>query len=145
PENVYVTNQYSIENDVVTFGTAKRLLEEVFSLTNLSQEETAALRQNFDDGLARFKTALTPLMAQVILWRRDGQRPFLNEIQLRDWFEFSNNTLSVKPEHVAPESIVLDAAHTLGLAASTAEDRSNAKREFSEQDGVQKFIRGKYL
>ncbi len=145
PENVYVTDQYSIENDVVTFGTAKRLLEEVFGLVDLAPEETAALRQNFDDGLARLKAALAPLMAQVILWRRNGQRPFLNEIQLRDWFEFSNGALSVKPEHIAPDSIVLDAAHTLGLTASTAEDRSNAEREFSEQDGVQKFIRGKYL
>lgn len=79
-ENVYVTDNYSIENDAVNIGVLKRLLTEVFNISGLIPEESQAIEQRFSSALSVFQEFMIPIMAQIILWRRDGKQPCLNNI-----------------------------------------------------------------
>lgn len=143
-ENLYVTDGYSIESEALTFGAFKAFLEEVFSVATQSIMEREALRTAFDSHLAVFREALLPVMAQVVLWFRSGDRPNLSNIDVRRFFEFSNGSVKIPQEFLSPLSRATYAAQCVGLRVSADADRLAVEGEFLAKVGWQRFIRGKY-
>ena len=80
-ENLYVTDNYSIENDAMTFGTMARVLEEVLNITELDLKEIEVIKELFLLNLGEFQEAMVPVMSQILIWRRNGAKAELDNIK----------------------------------------------------------------
>ena len=96
PVNLYITDNYSIENNVANYDVLKRLLEEILNINNLNSQEEDAIKQRFLSALVFFQEAMLLIMVQVILWKRNGMRPCLDSILPKDFFIFSDGKISLK-------------------------------------------------
>lgn len=143
--NVYVTDGYSIENDVVNFGAFRRFIEEVLNISRLSPEEISILEESFVDSMADFKDAMASIMGQIIVWRREGRRPCLGDFSPIEMFSLVGSKLSLKPEFESSSSKIDVLSRSLGVPSSSVADIDSAEREFRGGGGTEKFVRGKYL
>jgi hypothetical protein len=91
--NVYMTDMYSIENHLTSFPTFIRVLEEILNVTGASEEELQTLQAAFQKSLSLFVDAMVPIMAQIILWRRGGKRPELDNIEVKAYFRFTRDKI----------------------------------------------------
>jgi hypothetical protein len=144
-DNLYVTDSYSIENDVVNCHVFERVMEEICGVTGLSDSEREALATLFEGNLARFCEALTPIMAQVLIWRRESLRAYLNNIRPSDLCGFEDATLCVRSAYELPASRVAYAAEAAKLTPSEQTELQVVESEFRAADGPKRFVRGKYL
>lgn len=145
PENLYVTDNYSIENDIATSGTLMRVLEEILNITNLSPAEADRIKKLFESNLLFFQEAMTPVMSQILLWKRNGGKPSLNDIPPKSFFGFSDGTIALKPAFSTVLSRIQHAASCVNAHRSADADLVKAEAEFRSKRGVEKFIRGKYI
>lgn len=144
-ENIYVTDQYSIENEVITGETLFRVLEEVFTIVGMAPEEEDKIRLLFSNEYRRFCEAMAGPMAQILIWRRNGNRPCLNNIKLKEWFEFSAGSLSLKGEYRSLTARVQNLSDRCGSEGAEKEVLEEAEAEFREMGGVDNYVRGKYV
>lgn len=144
-ENLYITDKYSIENDAVNLGVLKRLLTEVLNISDLKPKEWEKIEQYFVSSRATFQDSMVPIMAQVILWRRDGKRPCLNDIKPKNYFVFENGCIKIRGEFEPVLTRLQHAATCVNLQPSQPAEISNAAVEFRQHEGAERFIRGKYL
>jgi hypothetical protein len=144
-ENLYVTDNYSIENDAVNFGAFKRILEEALNISGLRPHESDAIEGRFGAALASFREAMTPVMAQILVWRCEGKRPCLNDIRPKDFFIFRDGTIELRNGFESALSRLQNAANCVGLSAATEAAVAEAEVRFQEKQGTERLIRGKYL
>ncbi len=95
-KNVYTTDNYSIENDLVTRQVCKRVLREIMGLDALRGSEMDAVLGLFDTQLAKFHHSMVRVMAHVVAWRRCGQRPCSENIRIKDMFEVKAGRLHTR-------------------------------------------------
>ncbi|MFC0805460.1 DUF4435 domain-containing protein [Ensifer sp. P24N7] len=142
-DNVYVTDGYSIENDVISSGLLHRLISEVFNIQNLEVDETDTLSSLFDREVERFRLALVPLMAQILLWRKAQANAPLNKLDLKDFFNISDGVLSITFEN--KYAMVQAASLNVGAPCASNSDLDAAEAEFTGANDYTRFIRGKFL
>ena len=87
---IYVTDQYSIENYLVTAPVVARLYRDAIKLTNVSFDEESLIA-HFEEALARFHRQTLSVMAWILVARRCGLRPLLSNVQMSTLCEVSNN------------------------------------------------------
>ncbi len=143
-DNIYITDGYSIENEALNFGTYRRLLEEVFNLSSLAAPDVEKLRLTFNRNIEVFREALSPVMAEIILWRQAGLRPNLNNIDVRALFEFVNGDARIRAAYTTPDQRAAHAAQCVGLPASPAATRQAMEIDFLKLQAAERFVRGKY-
>lgn len=144
-DSLYVTDNYSIENDVVTAHVFERVVEEVFNVTNLNDTERECIRNLFEGNMSCFCDALAPVMAQILVWRRVGARAFLDNIKPGAMFCFAGGQLGVLNHYQSTMSKIGYAASCVKLPVSSSDELTVAEAEFRSRAGVQRFVRGKYL
>ncbi|MHC1754114.1 MAG: DUF4435 domain-containing protein [Methanosarcina sp.] len=144
-ENLYVTDNYSIENDAITFGTMKRVLEEILNITELDPAETRIIQELFEFNLNTFQESIVPIMSQIVIWRRSREEVDLNNIKLKEFFTFVEGKINLEERFVESTLRVEYAARCVNAAPSTNDELANAEVDFRSRQGPEKFIRGKYL
>lgn len=144
-QNLYITDNYSIENDAITFGTMRRVLEEVLNVTELNSIEIRAIKELFQSNLRIFQEAMTIVMSQIVIWRRNVEDVNLNNIQLNKIFKFIDGKIILEDGFIEPISRVEYAAKCFNVVQSTIDELKTVETEFRAKQGVEKFIRGKYL
>jgi hypothetical protein len=144
-ENLYTTDKYSIDSEIVCGSTFERVIEEVLGLTDSTPAESAAVRGLFEGNLEAFCDAMAPIMAQIILWRCAGANVCLDNIEPKDLFCFRNGRIEAKQQFALPRSRVQYAARAVNATAAADADIAAAEAEFRRMDGVTRFTRGKYL
>lgn len=143
-DNIYTTDCYSIENEIVNFNTFCRITDEVFNI-KLEPSENKILSNLFERSLSEFKEAMVPIMSQIILWRRAGEIVYLNKFEPKDLFYFKDGFLLLKPEYQSREARLNLISEKLGIPSSSVLDIITAENEFRNSEGVEKYVRGKYL
>ena len=143
--NLYVTDNYSIENDIVTFGTLKRVIEEVLGVTGLNVIEIGKVEKIFKYNDSIFREAMAPVMGQILLWRRATKKVNLDNIQPKDFFTFVDAKIMLKKEYTSSDARVQHAAICLNDIVSPFHELAASEAEFRKKDGLKKYIRGKYL
>lgn len=143
--NIYVTTGYSIENDVVNKTACHRILTELCGFANADHGELEAVCELFEQEFDTFLQYMVPIMAWILAWRRDGKRPNLNDIHMRDLFSFTNGRLQMNmaPKGKANVSVYL---HDQCKVVLTPEaDIAPVQAEFGRKKTYRKFTRGKYV
>lgn len=141
--NLYVTDNYSVENDIVSRTTCDRILSEVCGLETQSKNERDQILDLFEAGLGDFQDALVPVMVWIIIWRRNGHKPCLDHICMDDLFAFQAGKAVVKPNPKRRQDWYTY-LHGQCNIPEVEGDYPSVEDEFRRGDGVRRFIRGKY-
>lgn len=144
-ENLYITDNYSIENYAITFRTMKRVLEEVLNVTELDSTGSKVIKELFMSNLNVFQEAMSPVMSQIIIWRRSGEDVNLNNIHLNKLFKFMDGKIILEDGFIEPSLRVEYAAKCVNATPATTDELTIAEVEFRSKQGIERFIRGKYL
>lgn len=143
--NIYVTDQYSIENDIVCSQVFKDLIEELI-YPEIPKENRDRLVKQFNIEKSRFIDQMTPIMAHIIVWQKKSLKPanysnisIDNLLQIQNGqvkFTYQDDKLigqAYKQSQVDPR---LDSYNTEAESIVT---------EIREKKQGEKTIRGKYL
>lgn len=80
-DNVYITDSYSIENNIVTFYTLKRVLKELYHM-NLTTNEYSVVKEIFDNGLKKVETVVSYITCWYILLIQNGEKPSFGDLDI---------------------------------------------------------------
>ncbi|KAA6314669.1 hypothetical protein EZS27_034750 [termite gut metagenome] len=141
-KNIYITDNYSIENDIVTKNTCDRILREICGFHELKYDESDAILNLFESQLDIFQTTLIPIMSSIIHWRKNNIKASLNNIQMKHIFTIKEGVISVENHH--KDNIIY--AHERCNITSINESAINIISDaFNRNNNHKKFTRGKYL
>ncbi len=143
--NLYVTNQYSIENEAASYGTVARLLNDILNVCELDVQESDFLSGKFSSNLANFCEWLAPVMAQIVIWQRSGDRPSLDNILPKEIFTFVKGDIALRSGFEMESDRIAYVAGKMGLPTSSTEELAAVLDEFRRLGGCKRFIRGKYV
>ena len=143
--NLYITDKYSIENEVATFSVLSRVQRQYLDITQIDVSELEMLREVFNSNLTTFRETMAPIMAQILLWRRAGTKANLENIRLQDLFTFADGVLRIRPEFDTPTSRAQKVASDIGQIVSNPDDLRKVEVEFRSKKGPEKYIRGKFV
>lgn len=144
-ENLYITDNYSIENSVVSHATCKRVLEEIYNLHQASEDELETILQKFDNQLECFFKLMIPVMAYISLWRSRGEKVNLNNIKMKKIFTFIDGNINLRAMYTNRAQLV---EHFYRMCNVQNKNRSGVRlfeNMFRNKDIYRKFVRGKYL
>jgi hypothetical protein len=143
--NIYVTDGYSIENDVVRRGTCRRVLVEICGLAMADHDEIDRACDLFEQQLERFQIEMQLVMAWILVWRRGGKPACLNDIIMKDLFSFSAGILRINATPKSKVNVV-DYIHAqCNLVLDSSVDIRAYQAEFQKAGICRKFTRGKYV
>lgn len=139
--NVYITDGYSIENSVYECQMLLNVLSEIYQISLLSSVEEDIIAKIIKSNLDVFAAAMTPIMAQILLWRRSGVQANLNNLNLDHLFKFVDARVASDSREV----LLQTAARHIGSALSPEGDIADAEQEISGCSDLCMLIRGKYI
>lgn len=143
--NIYVTDNYSIENDVVNRTTCDRIISEIFNLSNLPENEKEIILDLFENQLLLFINALVPVMSWIIHWRRQKSNAYLNDICMNHLFRFKQGKIDIEKQPYGERSIC-DYIHArCNIAYDGTVNIKQIEDEFLMNNNHLKYTRGKYL
>lgn len=140
--NIYTTDKYSIENDIVCKNTCERVLTELCGFSNLPHNELETILELFEEQLDCFQQMMIPIMACIIKWRKDGNKACLDNIEMKDIFSFSSGKIQIKK---LSESQTEYIHKKCNIPLASNNDLSQIEKEFKSNNHNKKFVRGKYL
>lgn len=143
--NIYVTDGYSIENDLAKRGTCRRVLSEVCALGTVDHGELDAVCDLFDIELEKFLVSMIPTMAWILHWRRHGNRASLNDILMKDLFAFTNGVVRANSTPRNKTNIVQYIHDQCGVLHDPSVDVAPLQAELRKGGGYRHFTRGKYV
>lgn len=97
--NIYITDQYSIENYLVNEYMCERILREFFDLNHATRNELDAVLALFSEQLYEFYILIIPIIATIIRWRQFQKNKYpqirmnLNNLKLSKIFSFDKGKL----------------------------------------------------
>ena len=142
--NIYVTDGYSIENDLAKRGTCRRVLTEVCGFATVEHGELDQVCDLFDRQLETFLLELVPVMAMILAWRRNREPANLNNILMKDMFSITEGVVQVKPNPKGKADAVEYIHAQCNLVVDPAIDVSSYEEDF-RKSGHLKFTRGKFV
>jgi len=143
--NIYVTDGYSIENDVAKRGTCRRVLTEICGLASADHSDLDSVCDLFEKQIEKFHVEMLPVMAWILVWRRSGKPASLNDILMRDLFSVSDGVLQVKPNPKGKADAVEYIHAQCNLTYNATVDIVAHHAEFKKGGAYRKFTRGKYV
>ncbi|MBV6340427.1 DUF4435 domain-containing protein [Candidatus Magnetobacterium casense] len=148
--NVYITDNYSIENDFVDRETCSRVMTEVCSLysfeKNLLEDLLDTILDLFDEQLLAFQDSMVTVMAWCIYWMRKGEKVYLDNINMGDMFAVREGRVQMLPFPNERFSTIEEYIHNKAkISYVPGVDITNIEKEFKEQGRHLKFVRGKYV
>jgi len=139
--NIYVTEYYSIENYLVSDSMFRRIWEDFFNAIQL-KVDFDTISTKFQDELAQFYKFALPLSAWIILNRRKGMKPNVNNVKLGELCKFSEDlTLQAQPL----TELISHLENVCGI--NCIDDvKSELSQVINELVNIEpkKYIRGKY-
>jgi len=143
--NIYVTDNYSIENDIVNSDTCERVLREVCGFSELSHEKAEKIKKHFIKQLESFQKSLIPIMSNIVIWRKNNIRANLNDICMKHAFRIAKGHLEKISKPKGNENLVLYIHAQCNLQVTNEKLASDIAIEFEKNKHYKKYARGKYL
>ncbi|MGX0966051.1 hypothetical protein AB7M63_006500 [Bradyrhizobium japonicum] len=138
--NTYITDNYSIENDLASFVALEILLAD-FAGISKSDSTFHRLMEAYASGRKDFADRMLPFAAWILAMRQQGQRPNLNNVNLGAIFEIASSDCRVRKKPGAFE-VFRKSAGLAGtkVARNTMRQWITTLRPLEDK----KWIRGKY-
>jgi Protein of unknown function (DUF4435) len=144
-KNIYVTDNYSIENDIVNKAACMRILAEVFGYGKVNHNELDQICDLFELELEKFFLAMVPIMAWILLWRRNYEKAMLNDIDMNDFFYFNAGSLQVIGNPNGKANVDECIHEQCKLPYDSTIEIANVETELMQGNIYKRYTRGKFL
>lgn len=143
--NVYITDNYSIENDIICHETLEAVMRDLLGFSSTPQKEINKIITLFHEQKKYFTQLITPLMANIIIWKKNHLSPanYAN-IQINHIIKVNKGTIS--PKLNAEKTIELFYKQSNMDLNNYDESTTNYIIDEIHKKGIcDKITRGKYL
>lgn len=137
--NLYITDYYSIENNIVSIYTLKRVLREMYNV-NLLESEFEIIIKLFNEGLDLICKAVQKISCYYIALRKSGQSTSFGDIDISKIINIDNCEAKI----VTNEELIEYLENKWHVCCSEI-DLSEMEIEFNRYNENARCIRGKYL
>ena len=142
--NVYVTDDYSIENSLFTEELFFVTLKIFFGIEDLKPDEVDRLSKIYGAARTEFGRVFMPIMSWVLHWRTKGLPCNLNNLNSGDFYKVNAGVLELKDEFKESGALTTE-IHTQCGVPYHEYDISDYEKTICDHGGIQKNIRGKYV
>lgn len=145
-DNVYVTDEYSVENYLVTEDACERVLREIYGLVNSTDAEMTELRNRFRSAVDEFCFRIAPLMAWYAVCRLCRMKPTMDAVRLETLCSVRRAVLEWSPSF--DDAALIDAAedHTdVRLPIEESGRVGEIALAIRSRQPVSTCVRGKWL
>lgn len=88
---VYITDFYSIENDILSEDTLTNVMQDILGFSFASIKEVDIIKQHFNKERDNFENLMIPIMANIIFWKRNGLKPAnYRNLRIKDLISINN-------------------------------------------------------
>jgi len=144
--NIYVTDFYSIENELVDREMLERILREICGFGTVRGEDMEKTLCAFSVALAAFCRYLGVVMAWCVLCRvNDKRRPCMNNIKLRELIEVERGACALKVPPNMRAIVDHCEANCEVTTSATNNELERMKNAIIAAEPPHRHIRGKYL
>ncbi|EFR54407.1 MULTISPECIES: DUF4435 domain-containing protein [Bacteroides] len=147
-KNIYITDEYSIENSIVTPNICDRLLREICGFTTLKYDESDFILEHFKQQIEEFKKYLIPIMGCIVYWHQNkllNRQSRLNNILMKHAFRVKNGKIEVIDSPNEKKDIIEYAHAQCNIDLINRENIIQSIEKFQATNCHEKFTRGKYL
>lgn len=144
-DNIYVTDNYAIENDVCTSTTYIRALKYLAQLNDIDDADETELLTFYNNSEKQFFNIATPIMALILYWKLNGIDANYANVNFGNIFQFEGTNLILRPMFKEYNDVIKFVCEKSKVTYDPSIDLSYYKNLL--QNGYQPihFIRGKYL
>ncbi|MBX3427117.1 MAG: DUF4435 domain-containing protein [Pirellulales bacterium] len=143
--NIYVTEGYSIEIDVVNRATARRVLTELCGFASTIHSDVDTLCDLFEQQFNTFLDSLVSVMAWILAWRRKGVRANLSDIRMQDLFEIQGGILRENRMPRGKRDVVQYIHEQCKVPHDCSIDTHPFETELRNANAYKRLTRGKYV
>jgi hypothetical protein bfra3_15159 len=94
---IYVTDNYSIENDILSEDTFVSIAQDLLGFSTLTLEELERLKQCYILAKEKFENIMVPIMANIIHWKKCNCKPAnYKNLKIKDIICVKNGIVNFK-------------------------------------------------
>ncbi|WP_347491231.1 DUF4435 domain-containing protein [Desulfoscipio sp. XC116] len=138
-DNLYITDEYSIENNIVTVHTLKRALIELFNI-HLVDYEFDIVVKFFEQGIQKIAYVAEIITCYYLFLRKKGLTPSLGDIDISEIIRVNKCIVDVKSLEAIKRYIKTKWCYDYDELCI-----KEIQEDFSEKNKGYKYVRGKYL
>lgn len=144
-ENIYQTDFYSIENNLVTGALFKEILQDVLGLETLRGKEMRKVVNMFSLELKKFHKVMLVISSHLITWKSRGLKPCANNLNMKDIFAFKSGKLMQIHRQNGYSTVVAYLCQKLGLnRRSMMKELKEVQVALKSESTPKKYTRGKF-
>lgn len=144
-EYVYVTDNYSIENDFLSSDTFLNVFRDLLGYSYIPEYQMQDLRKKFELQRKDFEELMLPIMAIIIFWKRGAfDNPMYGDINIESIFDITNNKVIQKLPKCDLIKVFYEKCK-VPYKIHNAKEIENIINEIRTKSSPRKILRGKYL
>ena len=142
---VYITDNYSIENDILNSDTLEYVMQDLLGFCTTPMGDIEKVKKLYDEQLLDFETKMLPIMANIIVWKRKKIKPAnYRQLEMKKLFKVKDGSLSqIGTDDDMIKKLYKDSQADYSKYSKT--DADNVIREIQEASLAHQIVRGKYL
>lgn len=139
---VYITDNYSFENDILNSDTLGIVMQELLSFNSLSDIEK--VKSLYENQLLRFEDKMLPIMAHMVIWKKNNIQANIRNFKIGKLFKVNDGSLS---QIVTDEEIIkkLYKDCHVDYPKCSKTDIDDVIRKIQKASLIHQIVRGKYL
>ena len=142
--NVYITNKYSIENDLCTLDTFIKTAKYYYGLNDIDESDENAIENFYNDCWTVFSAISEPIMAQILYWKINNIESNYSNFKMQSIFEIKNNVLQRKNAFLSNKNILEELCKQSGIEYSEI-NISEYISLLNSKHSSDEYIRGKNI
>ena len=142
---VYITDNYSIENDILNEDTLESVLQDILGFCSTPTDELSSIKNLYNQQLNDFDNRMLPIMANIIVWKQNNIKPAnYKNLKIRQLFNVKNGILT----QIGSQDEIIKKLYKDSQVDYSMYDKSKMEivmSELKEKSLVHQIVRGKYF
>lgn len=144
-ENIYITDNYSIENDVCTQDTFIKVLKYLAQLNDIDDNDEKDLLDFYNHSEQQFFDLAVPIMALILYWKMNGINANYANVNFGNIFQIKDNNFILNSIFSKYTEALEYVCNKSDIAYNPSIDLEYYKNLLQEKDKPIHFVRGKYV
>lgn len=144
-ENIYVTDKYSIENELCTFMTFLNTLKFYCGLNDIDDSDEEELREYYSKLNAEFYNIIDPIMGLILYWKLNSVEANYANINFNNILRINETELTISDELKNDDKLLKYVFKQSGVTYDDTVDWASYVAQLKAHSSSEHYARGKYL
>ena len=144
-ENIYVTDKYSIENELCTLCTFLNTLKCYCGLSEMDDRDENELEEYYAKLSQEFYKIVDPIMGLILCWKTNGIKANYSNINCNSIIEINKDGLSITDKLKGEKELIKYACKQSQVEYDDSIDLESYVAQLKKRYSPEYYTRGKYL